>query len=231
MTSEQELTSRVLAQILALIEKRNYAPGERLPSERELSERFGIGRGAVREALSILENLRYLKRKRSSGIYLTKTPERTSVETLGLFSELGLDLTKEKIAQALEVKGIVEVQAIILACERRKDEQIDEIERIVDRFDAAIEGSGESIAMLDYEFHMAMFRATQNTILIQMVNPFYIMSAKRRELFFSNVERCRASNLQHRQMLECIRARDAAKARSIMLDHIHRGEVGLLGEK
>src|SRR5690606_10438138 len=131
--SEQELTSRVLAQILALIEKRNYAPGERLPSERELSERFGIGRGAVREALSILENLRYLKRKRSSGIYLTKTPERTSVETLGLFSELGLDLTKEKIAQALEVKGIVEVQAIILACERRKDEQIDEIERIVDR--------------------------------------------------------------------------------------------------
>ena len=44
----------------------------------------------MREALSILENLRYLKRKPNAGIYLTPTPERVSLEALTLFSELAL---------------------------------------------------------------------------------------------------------------------------------------------
>src|SRR5690606_29238433 len=142
MDSDKELTSRTLAKILSLIEKRNYDPGERLPSERELSERFGVGRGVVREALSILENLRYLKRKRNSGMYLTSTPERISLETLSLFSELGINLTKDKVTQALEVKAIIEVQAVLLACERRTEEQLRAIEDIVRRFDDAIAGSG-----------------------------------------------------------------------------------------
>lgn len=230
MDSDKELTSRTLAKILSLIEKRNYDPGERLPSERELSERFGVGRGVVREALSILENLRYLKRKRNSGMYLTSTPERISLETLSLFSELGINLTKDKVTQALEVKAIIEVQAVLLACERRTEEQLRAIEDIVRRFDDAIAGSGESIADLDYEFHLALFKATHNTVLIQMVNPFYIMSARRREMFFSDVTRCRVSNQQHHQLLECLKRHDAATAQKIMLDHIGRGESGLLGD-
>jgi DNA-binding FadR family transcriptional regulator len=228
MNSDKELTSRTLAQILSLIEKRNYDPGERLPSERELSERFGVGRGVVRESLSVLENLRYLKRKRNSGIYLTSTPERISLETLSLFSELGINLTKDKITQALEVKTIIEVQAILLACQRRTEEQLEEIEDIVRRFDEAIAGSGEPIADLDYEFHMALFKATHNTVLIQMVNPFYIISSHRREIFFSDIARCKVSNQQHKQLLACLRKQDAATAQKIMLDHIGRGESGLL---
>jgi len=230
MDSDKELTSRTLANILSLIERRGYDPGERLPSERELSERFGVGRGVVREALSILENLRYLKRKRNSGMYLTSTPERISLETLSLFSELGIDLTKDKIIQALEVKALIETQAILLACERRTEEQLKAIEDIVRRFDEAIAGSGESIADLDYEFHMALFKATHNTVLIQMVNPFYIMSARRREMFFSDVERCKVSNQEHHQLLVCLRRQDAAAAQKIMRDHIGRGESGLLGD-
>ena len=54
MNSDKELISRTLTQILSLIEKRNYDPGERLPSERELSERFSVGRGVVREALLLI---------------------------------------------------------------------------------------------------------------------------------------------------------------------------------
>lgn len=230
MSSDKEIISRTLSQIISLIEKRNYDPGERLPSERELAERFKVGRGVVREALSVLENLRYLKRKRGSGVYLTSTPELMSMETLSLFSELGINLTKEKITQSLEVKSLIEVQAILLACARRTQKQIDELQNIVERFDAAIAGSGESIADLDYEFHMALFKATQNTVLTQMVNPFYIMSAHRREVFFSDKERCVISNQQHHKLLDCLRNQDAEEAQRVMLDHIGRGESGLLGD-
>ncbi|TWG79033.1 DNA-binding FadR family transcriptional regulator [Cupriavidus gilardii J11] len=224
---KQELTTRTLADVLAFIQKRNYDPGERLPSERELSERFGVGRGVVREALSVLENLRYLTRKPNSGVFLTPTPERTSLETLSLFSELGISLTTDKLREALEVRRIVEVQAVQLACMRRTDADLEALQSIVDRFDAAIAGSGEPTSDLDYEFHMAIFNAAHNTVLTQMVHPFYLMSAHRRATFFSDKTRSRTSNRQHRELLECLRRRDDASAQRIMGEHIGRVEAAL----
>jgi DNA-binding FadR family transcriptional regulator len=228
MTKEShELIPRTLADIVSLIEKRNYDPGERLPSERELSERFGVGRGVVREALSILENLRYLKRKPNSGVYLTPTPERVSLEALTLFSELGISLTIEKLSQAMEVRRIIELQAVLLACERRTDADLLALQTIIDAFDAATRACDPSVADLDYQFHMALFKATHNTVLTQMVHPFYIMSASRRAVFFSDTSRCETSNDQHRRLLECIKQMDGATAQQIMAEHIGRVESEL----
>ncbi|HWL29259.1 MAG TPA: FadR/GntR family transcriptional regulator [Burkholderiaceae bacterium] len=220
---KQELTSRTLADMLTLIQKREYEPGERLPSERELSERFGVGRAVIREALSILENLRYLKRKPNSGVYLTSMPEQTSLETLGLFSELGLSLASDKLAEALEVRRIIETQAILLACERRTDEDLKLAESIVERFDQAV--TDGNVGDLDFEFHMAIFKAAHNTVLTQLVTPFYIMSAARRAIFFSDPERCKNSNEEHRVLLDCLRSRDGMRAQRIMFDHIGRVET------
>lgn len=238
-TEKQELTSRTLADILSFIQKRAYDPGERLPSERELSERFGVGRGVVREALSVLENLRYLTRRPNSGVFLTATPERVSLETLSLFSELGISLTTDKLLEALEVRRIVEVQAVQLACQRRTDEDLAVLQDIVERFEVSIGGGSggdsdvapggaeESTADLDYDFHMAIFNAAHNTVLTQMVHPFYLMSAHRRATFFADKTRSKASNRQHRELLDAIRRRDEAAAQRIMGEHIGRVETAL----
>ena len=61
-------SSRVVAEILTLIEQRRYLPGERLPSERDLAERFAVGRATIREAVTTLESMRYLERRPGSGI-------------------------------------------------------------------------------------------------------------------------------------------------------------------
>lgn len=214
----------ILADIISLIEERNYLPGERLPSERELAERFGVGRGVIREALSVLENLRYVQRKPNSGIYLNPNPERTSLEALSLFAGLGLDLAVDKLAQILEVRRILEIQAVSLACARRTDPDLAAMQSIVDCFDKALLVPNAEIAVLDYEFHMAIFRATHNVVLMQVVNPFYVMSAHRRHRFFSDKERSRVSNQQHRKILECVFAQDQAGAQQLMADHIGRVE-------
>ncbi len=215
----------ILADIIALIEERNYLPGERLPSERELAERFGVGRGIIRESLSVLENLRYLQRKPNSGIYLNPNPERASLETLSLFVGLGIDLAVEKLDQALEVRRILEVQAVSLACERRTDKDLEELDDIVRRFDASIGVNMAETAALDYEFHMAIFRATHNLVLMQVVNPFYVMSAHRRRRFFSDIERSRVSNTHHHQIVQCIHRRDSEGAQDLMARHIGRVEA------
>src|SRR5690606_35424955 len=128
MTKDQEqITARTMSALIRLIEDRKYAPGERLPSERELAERFEVGRGVVREVLSVLEGMRYLQRKRNSGIYLNERPERISLETLALFSNLNVSLSKQRLAEVMEARRILEVQAIMLAAVRRTEHDLKSI--------------------------------------------------------------------------------------------------------
>ncbi|NYT77453.1 FadR family transcriptional regulator [Alcaligenaceae bacterium] len=221
---KDELTARTMAALVRLIEQRNYIPGERLPSERELAERFGVGRGVVREVLSVLEGLRYLERRPNSGIYLNVAPERISLEMLTLFSELDLTLSSQRLAETIEVRRIIEVQAAGMAAQRRTDEDIASIGLIVERFDYGINNPTESVANLDYEFHMAIFRAAHNLVLMQLVNPFYIMSESRRLSFFKDKERSRASNAQHKLIFSALVDRDVQRAQDLMGEHIGRVE-------
>jgi len=225
MTKDQEqITARTMSALIRLIEDRKYAPGERLPSERELAERFEVGRGVVREVLSVLEGMRYLQRKRNSGIYLNERPERISLETLTLFSNLNVSLSKQRLSEVMEARRILEVQAIMLAAVRRTDHDLKSIEKIIQNFDDAIEHGMEDVADLDYQFHMAIFQAAHNLVLTQLVTPFYLMSENRRVAFFNDQTRSRASNEQHRRILAAIKAKDVEKARIAMSEHIGRVE-------
>lgn len=224
MPVKSDLTAQILADLIRFIEKRQYELGERLPSERELAERFKAGRGVIREALTILENLRYLEKRPNSGIYMSSSPGQISLEALGLFAALGISLTSAKMAEAHEARKLIEVQAIRLACARRTDKDLAEIKEALDRFRACIEQDGGNAADLDYEFHMLIFKATGNMVLMQMVNPFYVMTSQRRAVFFADRSRGKVSYEQHLELYECMKNQELDKAQEIMERHIGRVE-------
>ncbi|MCO8249729.1 MULTISPECIES: FCD domain-containing protein [Comamonas] len=122
------------------------------------------------------------------------------------------------------MRRIVETQAVILACARRTDEDLMRMEQLLEQFDASVEAPDGEPANWDYAFHMSIFAATKNTVLMQMVNPFYVMTASRRAAFFTDRTRCRTSNEQHRQLYELIKRQDVAAAEQVMLAHIGRVE-------
>lgn len=219
---KSDLTAQILSDLIRFIEKRQYEPGERLPSERELAERFRVGRGAIREALTILENLRYLEKRPNSGIYMNTHPGQISLEALSLFAALGLSLTSSTLAEANEVRRLIEVQAIRLACVRRSSDDLQELKAVLDDFRECINGGGDNAADLDYEFHMLIFRATRNTVLMQLVNPFYVMTSQRRIAFFADRSRGQVSYEQHAELYECIKNQDVARAQEVMEKHIGR---------
>jgi GntR family transcriptional repressor for pyruvate dehydrogenase complex len=223
MQPNEDLTQRVMAQLVALIEQRNYRPGERLPSERELAEWCEVGRGVVREVLSILENLRYIERRPQSGVYLGKDASAVSLETLVLASGMGLALSPKVLAQSLEVRRILEINAVTLACQRRTEEDLAEIEGLMAEWDRRLQ-SGEPLAELDKQFHLCLFKASQNEIFVRMVTPFFIMSQSRRNAFFVDRQVAKESNHQHRQLVEALRARDSATAVALISSHIGRVE-------
>ena len=140
-----------------------------------------------------------------------------------LYADLGLPLDPRVNSECVEVRRIIEVQAIRLACERRTEDDLAHLHANTKEFLKAC--ATPTIASdLDYRFHIGIFRATQNDILLRLVTPFYIISRTRRERFFDDPARCKISHKQHLQMLDAITRRAAGQAEKLMASHIGRVE-------
>ncbi len=207
----------MVSRLIPFLLLRRYEPGERVPSERELAERFKVSRGQIREALSYLEALRVIERRAKSGVYMAAND--SSVEALALFAQLGIPLTVADVRQSVEMRRIHEIAAIRLACERRTDENLERLREIL-----AAEGrhvaAGESIAEDDRLFHSELVRATQNGVFARIVNIFYIMTAAERTLYFRDPQRGRLSHGDHLRMFDAIERRAGETAAELMTAHL-----------
>lgn len=205
--------------VLRLIHERGFNPGDKLPSERELSALFGMSRGALREALTRLDTLRIIGSRPQSGIYLRAIPAERSIEAMVLFAETDVPLTAAEVEQSVELRGIMEVEAMRLACERRTTADLERLEQILERSEQVIR-KGQSLANLDPEFHKAIVAATQNDVFLRFINVFYLMSRKRRAIYFKEPGQSLRSHAQHKQLYKAIADQDAERGTGILRRHL-----------
>jgi GntR family transcriptional regulator, transcriptional repressor for pyruvate dehydrogenase complex len=213
MSDQKDLVS----QLVLFLHIRNYEPGERVPSERELAERFSVSRGQIREALSYLEALRIIERRAKSGIYMAR--EAASVEALALFAQVGAPLTAEDIHQSIEMRKIHEITAVRLACERATLANFDSLRAILASSEARI-ARDEPIHEEDRAFHLEIVKATQNSIFHRIVQVYYMMTADRLRIYFTVPARSRASHEDHLRIFNAIARRDAITAMNLMSEHL-----------
>lgn len=211
-------------QLVRLIQERGFGPGDKLPSERDMSEMFGMSRGSLREALIRLDTLRIVDARPKSGIFLRADSTETSIEAMVLFAEADTPLSPDEVIQSVELRRLLEVQAVGLACERRTDADLRKLSAILKRCIEA-RGDGQALAALDAEFHLAIVSATQNDVFVRFVNVFYLMSKKRREVYFSSDDHCRKSVADHRKLLAAIAARNIEEAETILRQHVKGVDV------
>lgn len=224
-TEETQKTDNIdfaVSSILLLIRDTHAAAGDRLPSERDLSERFSVTRNTVREALSVLESMRVIERRPHSGVYVKDIRMESSVDLLVLQADLGLPGNVDDIAQAMEVRSILELHAIRRACRHRSDADLEKLRHILDLAERRA-AEGQSINELDEAFHMAVAAASKNSVLGRILKVFYLMSRSRRMVYFADQERSRRSHLHHRQMYEAIEAKNAVQAVAVMKQHLKEG--------
>lgn len=207
----------LVARLLPFLLLRRYEPGERVPSERELAERFKVSRGQIREALSFLEALRVIERRAKSGIYMAAA--HTSVEALALYAQLGIPLTVDDVAQTVELRRIHEIAAIRLACERRTAENINRLRDIL-AIEAAHVSAGENMADDDRMFHGEIVRATQNGVFARIVDIFYAMTEAQRAIYFRDAARGRQSHDEHERLFAAIERGEAEAAAALMAVHL-----------
>lgn len=221
---ESSTRSDLVGKMLAFFKERRYETGERLPSERALSERFGVSRNALREALSTLSALRVVEARPNSGIYLRRMSTDSSFETIVLLAEMGAPPSPQEVQETLEVRWPLEMRAVQLACERRTEADLDNIAAVLAATRAILANKG-NIYQQDTEFHLALIRSTHNEVLVRMLNSFYRMSESRRFALFADPKRGAESASQHERLYEAVKRRDAATAISLMDSHLGRAKL------
>jgi len=213
MDTQNELVAKLVGFLLM----RKYERGERVPSERDLAARFKVGRGNIREALSYLEALHIVERRAKSGIFMDN--EAASIEALALFAQLGIPLDATDVQHTVEIRRIHEIAATQLACERATLKNFDAMRAILKRAEGKI-ARQEPINEEDRDFHLEIVNATQNGVFYRIVRIFYLMTEKRRLIYFQNSQRCQASHAEHLRIFEALAARDRATALNLVHSHL-----------
>jgi len=213
MSEPDELLTRMVQYVESTFEN-----GDRLPSERDLAEQFGVGRNLVRETLSKLEAYHLISMRTKARAVVTKK-EAVSLERLALLTEAGVAIDLKKADQAVEVRRIIEISAIQSACERVTQQNLDRLAMILTASEAKI-AAKEPINVEDELFHLEIIRSTQNEILVQLASLFYAITRQRRRRYFSSPERCKASHAEHLKLYGALEQRNARRAIKVMGSHL-----------
>jgi DNA-binding FadR family transcriptional regulator len=207
------------ARLLELIRERGFKPGDKLPSERDFAALFGMSRSAVRESLIRLDTLRIVESRPKSGVYLQPFDAERSIEAMALFTDTNTPLSAAEVAQSVELRSVLESEAMRLACLRRTESDLQRMKQILSDSAAAVR-RGESLAEFDALFHKAIVAATKNDVMLRFINVFYRMSRKRREVYFDQPEQSRRSQAQHQKLYAAIEAQDVELGQQLLRRHL-----------
>lgn len=210
----------LVTRLLEFLRNRRFEPGERLPPQRELAVRLGVGRNALREAIATLSALRVVESKpNTGGIYLKDMAAESSFETIIMLSELGTAPSAQEVVDMMEVRQNLELSAVRLACRRRTDADLAAMRRVRVQTEETL-AQGGNIADLDQSFHMLLASASQNSVLVRMLHAFYRLSLARRRIYFANIEAARASAADHSALIQALEKRDEDAGQQLMTHHI-----------
>jgi len=155
-TTQQE----IIAKIRDLINLKNLEPGDKLPSERMLSEKFEVSRSNVRDAIQKLEFYGILKSIAQSGTFIANI-RRIAIN--GMIDDI-LRLDEPDFKSLVETRILLELKTVKLAALRRTDEDIENIEAALNAYTQKVL-AGEDAVQEDLLFHLAIAKACGNSTI------------------------------------------------------------------
>jgi GntR family transcriptional repressor for pyruvate dehydrogenase complex len=229
LRQRETLTSQLSKALRARIDGGDLRPGDKLPSEQELVERYGVSRTVVREAISSLRASGFVATQQGVGAFVLQRSGWPAFPA----GETSPDLLQE-IINVLELRIAIEVEAAALAAQRRKPEHMDRMRQALDRMAEMIEASEDAIAP-DLKFHHAVAEATGNshfTHLFSYLGALLIPRARAPTFRFyaaDPVEYLLRVNREHGEIYEAIHRQDSDTARSAMRLHLSNSRERLRG--
>jgi GntR family transcriptional regulator, transcriptional repressor for pyruvate dehydrogenase complex len=218
---EPRLSDKVADMMLETIVSKRLKPGDRLPSERELGEQFGVSRTVVREAVRALVAKGLIEVRSGSGLRVAAVDASAVSESMSLYIHGSGDLDYPKVH---EVRTMLEVQMAGLAAQRRTEDDIARLTEACERMEASI-ANVEVAARADVEFHREIAKATHNELYLVMLDA---VGDALVEIRRGNLKRPGSMEFaldQHRRILDAIATGATRKAREAMREHLDRVEA------
>ena len=189
-----------------------YLPGQKLPSERELTERLNVSRPTIREAMIALEIRGIVEARHNSGVFVARVAPPPS--------EADLDIGAFELTEA---RKLIEGEAAALAARAINDEEVERLYALLEEMKRDFE-TDTSDDSADRNFHLTIAAATRNAALVLVIETLWDLRYKApltREIF----RRARVVGISafvddHKQVADAMRDRDPAAARAAMQAHL-----------
>tara|TARA_R110002096_G_scaffold255409_3_gene448694 strand:- start:11 stop:715 length:705 start_codon:yes stop_codon:yes gene_type:complete len=209
------IQKKIISKIRDLINLKNLEPGDKLPSERMLSEKFEVSRGNVREAIQKLEFYGLLKSIPQSGTFVANIGV---IAMNGMIDDI-LRLEEPEFKSLVETRILLELKTVRLASTRRTDADLEMLEQALHAYRDKVL-NGEDAVQEDLLFHLAIAKASGNSTM----NNFMLIIIPEIITNFQKYHVCDAGLSKrgitdHQAIFDAIKSQDPQLAKQKMKDH------------
>jgi GntR family transcriptional repressor for pyruvate dehydrogenase complex len=211
----QEIQNEIISKIRDLMNLKNLEPGDKLPSERTLSGKFGVSRSSVREAIQKLEFYGILISKPQSGTFVADIGQ---VAMNGMVEDI-LRLAEPDFKSLVETRILLELKTVRLAARRRTKADLEQMKIALDAYSEKVQ-NGEDAVQEDLLFHLAIAKAsgnsTMNTFML-IITPGILTNFERyhvcdSDMAFRGIQ-------EHQDVFDAIKAQNPQLAKEKMKVH------------
>ena len=214
-SENREVQKEIISNIKALIDYKNLEPGDKLPSERMLAEKFGVSRSNLREAIQKLEYYGILLSKPQSGTFIANIGP---VAMKGMLEDI-LRLDNPDFKSLVETRILLELKTARLAALRRTDKDLTQMRQALNAYNAKVL-NGEDAVQEDLLFHLSIAKAsgngTMNTFML-LITPEIITNFTKYHLCDENL--AFRGIQEHAAIYEAIKLQDPKLAKEKMKMH------------
>jgi GntR family transcriptional regulator, transcriptional repressor for pyruvate dehydrogenase complex len=215
-------TSRLFEQIVKQVEdsilKGQLKPGDQLPAERDLAQRFGVSRTAVREAVKTLREKGLVEAYSGRGTFVTNGTSRAIRQSLDLMIRIN---QQDGSANLAELRFVLEPEIAGLAATRIEEQLLATMREAVAGMDRNLHDP-DAYVEADLDFHLAMAEAVGNPLILSLLDSIVGLLREQRSRIF-NVDRGpERGQFHHKRILAAIEQRDPEAAREAMRAHLQQ---------
>jgi GntR family transcriptional repressor for pyruvate dehydrogenase complex len=218
------ISTKFVDYIKDLIIQGKLLPGEKLPSEREMSQMTNVSRNTIRESYKILAALGYVEVKHGQGVFVAD--ENSSLEQWAAT----FFIKNDQILELFEIRKLLETQSVKRAADRATKEQIEHLKEITSFPADRMTEDKMFIAKNDQDFHLSLAEISGNSVLIRIMYNLIDLLKESRENAMQIPGRPLKSLEEHQEIVKAIEKRDPVLAEKQMLKHLNSVENSFIYE-
>lgn len=205
------LSDKVVTQMTQSIHSGQLKIGEKLPTEAQMAEQFGISRGILREALNILQVKGYIQRSPKGGTYISSTCD----------SDIGNSITAQvrnaSYEDLIEFREAMECKVVQKVIERASDEQIQSLYNLC-RLSDDVDKQGS----IDYYFHYRLAECSGNPLFVVFLDMYYDTIREIAKKSYGDNKRYQQIQKEHLRIVNAIEKRNSRSAVAAVKSHFHK---------